>query len=1273
MKRYGAPVRVLRGGAWIPADPTLVFAPDGSVRPKASSVTITFSGGGTGPLLSGVKDGRTLALSWPKALPTPTLSGNVATYPEVLPGVDLQLKAEVEGFSQLVVVKTAQAAANPELATLKYAMSTVGVTVTTDPATGAVEASDPAGRTVFTSPSPLMWDSTTATSGAAAKSSGAGAVAPRAAAAEASTPGSAFEQPAGSKQAVMPTAVAGNTLEITPDQTLLKAADTRYPVYIDPTWAWGGRQNWTRVYKKWPGNSYWNANEVARVGYENETNGLSRSFFQLDTANIAGANVISSTFRINNVWSWSCQDRPVQLWHTKAISDRTTWNNQPDKVDWLGTVNDAKGWSSSSCPGGNLEFDVTWKVQRIAAAHEPSMTVGLYAENESDTFGWKKFDPKSAVLETVYNDPPQTPSGLGTNPRTDCSTGGLIGNTTVSLYATVDDPNAGNLSAQFQVFRGGTLVVDRWIPALKGRVSTLVVPDSELPTGDYTWQVRAYDQRDYSGWSTTCKFSVDRTRPVKAPKIESAVFPNGNDGWPAGTGKARTPGGFTLSANGVADVVWYGYYTDWDPAVHSAWVAAGASASVQLTPPGVGPHFVYAFSQDAAGNRSDTATYLFYAARSQDRDPAGDLNGDSRPDIWTTDPRGSLLTWAGQGNAKFSAATSGGMSLAKPVTAYSGDWGEDGYNDLVTLEHDPVDNIDRLRAYNNNGMGRVNALDRKELTVACPRQDEENACFEEGDDHWQDAQQIITPGDLNLDGQPDLMVKQGKRLWAYLGSRSGNLDLFGAPVLVGGQDWDLFTVILPGDLNGDGVPDLWLRHNGDGRILRSYGKAAVDGKAVDLATWGSEPRTEVGHGVSEDAYPLVGSVGDVTGDNVPDLWARQADGTMFGWYGQAWGGSVNSFSGGFVIDGVAGARITSGTTLASGQSYTTGKAKLTMQADGNLVLYTAANQPLWASNTNGNPGAVARMQPDGNLVVYTADGSRALWSSNTFHNANSYAVVLDRGVLAIFDASGKGLWTSGSQSRPDYNGDGFTDVLARDAHGDMWVYRGTGGTGTNTLGTRDFVGNGWWRDYWTNAYTADLDNDGRTDIVGRTRSGELYLYPGTGGTGTNSFGSPSYLGNGWNTYDTLAFGDITADGRTDILGRDSGGELWVYPGTGNGGTDTFGSRQFSGNGWWPASWTSIRIADLNGDYKADIMGRTDQGELYVYPNTTPAGGTISFGARYFNGNGWWGDYWTPYATDLNSDGAAESAGVTTNGELYDYLPGGRTLIGTGWGAYDVIL
>ena len=133
-------------------------------------------------------------------------------------------------------------------------MNTVGLNVAEDPDTQTLVATG-AGQTVFTSPAPFMWDSSTPTAQLPVP-----AVQKLAAAAAADlAPGDMFEPGAGAEDAQMPATVSGDTLTITPDQALLTGADTTYPVYIDPSWAWGKRQNWTRVYKEYPNTSYWNA------------------------------------------------------------------------------------------------------------------------------------------------------------------------------------------------------------------------------------------------------------------------------------------------------------------------------------------------------------------------------------------------------------------------------------------------------------------------------------------------------------------------------------------------------------------------------------------------------------------------------------------------------------------------------------------------------------------------------------------------------------------------------------------------------------------------------------------------------------------------------------------------------------------------------------------------------------------------------------------------------------------------------------------------------
>ncbi|WP_326649962.1 MULTISPECIES: FG-GAP-like repeat-containing protein [unclassified Streptomyces] len=1254
VKRYGTPVRMLRGGAWIATDPTLAFATDGTVVPKASTVSVAFSGGGSGPLLSGVKDGRTLSLSWPKPLPKPTLSENVATYADVLPGVDLQLKAEVEGFSQLLVVKTAQAAANPELTSLKYKLDTVGVSVSTDAETGSVTAVNPAGETVFTSPSPLMWDSTSITSGGAAPAARTALTA-----GEGETPTDAFEPAPGAQDAQMPTTVSGDTLEIKPDQALLTGADTKYPVFIDPSWAWGKRQNWTRVYKKYPNTSFWNTKEVVRVGYENETNGLSRSFFQLDTSNIKGAQVKTSTFRIKNTWSWSCQDRPVELWHVGAISSKTTWNKQPAKYSRLYTVDDAKGWSKD-CAAGNLEFDATAKVREAASKNWSSLNLGLYASDETDTFGWKKFDAKTAVLETTYNNPPKTPSGLGTNPKSDCKTGGAIGNTRVSVYAKIDDKDAGNLSAEFQIFKTGatTPTVTKSIPAAKGKVATYVVPDSDLPTDSYTWKVRAKDQDGaYSAWSATCKFSVDRTRPSQPPVISSVEFPNGENGWPATTGKARTPGSFTFTPNGVTDAVEYGWYTDFNPQVNHITVAAGGTATDTFKPPSYGPHFVYAFSVDKAGNRSDTATYIYYAGRSLDRDGPTDLNGDTISDIWSVDSNGTLLTYAGQGNGDFASATNGGKSFEGNQVDSRGDWGQDGYNDLVSLEYDGIDKTKKLWTYPNNGTGVIRD-EYTQLTVACPVKDPETGCDYgdewTGDDHWHNAEQIVTPGDLNGDTQPDVLVKQGKQLWAYYGNRAGyTLDTIREPVLVGGGDWDKFSVIAPGDLNGDTIADLWLRDNATGDILRSYGKKGPDGR-LDPTTWGNtSSRVKIGSGYPAAVFPAMGSVGDVTGDGIADLWARKTDNTMIGWPGKVTD-TVFSFGPYFAVDGASGgARIPAGTTLTAGQSYTSRSAKLTMKDDGNLEVTSNAGKPLWSTGTSGNTGAKAVMQSNGNLVVYKADGSTVLWESKT-SAADGYALLQDRGNLIVYNAKGQSLWSSGTVTRHDYNADGRSDM-------GLWYDFSAGSDATYTLLTnsdgsfkdplKSFTAAiGAWDANSMKFVTGDFNGDGRGDLAA------LYGYSDTSiklwtafGKADGGFNTPfeswsSPPGRMHTSYMTPQAGDFNGDGRDDIAVwyayPDGTTKLWTFTAAVTGKFNAPFDTWSAPSGTWSRARTKFVTGDFNADGRDDLGVFYGQGDnsvkTYAF-RTTPAGG---FAAPEV----WWESAaldWnrsTPHAGDFNGDG-----------------------------------
>jgi len=109
---------------------------------------------------------------------------------------------------------------------------------------------------------------------------------------------------------------------------------------------------------------------------------------------------------------------------------------------------------------------------------------------------------------------------------------------------------------------------------------------------------------------------------------------------------------------------------------------------------------------------------------------------------------------------------------------------------------------------------------------------------------------------------------------------------------------------------------------------------------------------------------------------------------------------------------VCSATLQPGQSLSSGQQLSNckGNVNLTMQGDGNLVVYGPPG-PLWSSNTANTSCDHAAMQGDGNFVVYA--GSSPCWSSNTAGYAGAYLVVQEDGNVVVYLGS-TALWSTGT-------------------------------------------------------------------------------------------------------------------------------------------------------------------------------------------------------------------------------------------------------------------
>ena len=101
-----------------------------------------------------------------------------------------------------------------------------------------------------------------------------------------------------------------------------------------------------------------------------------------------------------------------------------------------------------------------------------------------------------------------------------------------------------------------------------------------------------------------------------------------------------------------------------------------------------------------------------------------------------------------------------------------------------------------------------------------------------------------------------------------------------------------------------------------------------------------------------------------------------------------------------------GQRLVAGAQLTSA----TGGYVLTMQADGNLVLYASDRRILFATYTAGNPDAYLQFQTDGDLILWT--GTRRLWATNTIGGPQSVLILQEDGNLVLYAPGHQASWWS---------------------------------------------------------------------------------------------------------------------------------------------------------------------------------------------------------------------------------------------------------------------
>ncbi len=475
-------------GSWRDASSKLIAAGDGSWRTEATPVGIRVGGSG-GRLFEFSSQGGSLGLSWPEALPSPVIDASTATYPNVLPGVDLVVRAQISGVGTYLVVKDATAAANPALDKIAFEMKSSGVKPTQKD--NGLAFSGISGTAKFAIAEPFMWDSR-------CKQGIQQAVDATSAAQEA-------------KGAPMTMIVTDATVEVIPDMSILRSPDTTFPVVIDP-YVHDDPTAVVRITEDWTHVNQWD--EDAKIGYNGWTSPYykSRMYYNFTLPSLAVADVASAKFYAKQIHSpqHDCKDTDFGPSVTAAVTtqvkgssdwgDQPTWRSGSDNDDY------AVGHEDYCSASYVQKFDLTGAI-KTAWASSTKIGIGMKSSSEGDKNGWRHYkqvegvsttNPDGSVTSTWYprividyQPTPLAPAAIAV------SNGKLVGDTWATSNA------APSLSAKLAIpspFRCDSatpncLVAEWTLPSgavvrspgvSTGITSTLTWPATEPPLSDHS-------------------------------------------------------------------------------------------------------------------------------------------------------------------------------------------------------------------------------------------------------------------------------------------------------------------------------------------------------------------------------------------------------------------------------------------------------------------------------------------------------------------------------------------------------------------------------------------------------------------------------------------------------------------------------------------------------------------------------------------------------------------------------------------------------------------
>jgi N-acetylmuramoyl-L-alanine amidase-like protein/VCBS repeat protein len=444
---------------------------------------------------------------------------------------------------------------------------------------------------------------------------------------------------------------------------------------------------------------------------------------------------------------------------------------------------------------------------------------------------------------------------------------------------------------------------------------------------------------------------------------------------------------------------------------------------------------------------------------------------------------------------------------------------------------------------------------------------------------WRAMSLLAAVGDLTGDGKGDVLGRatRTKLTRVYRGDGAGHISVAGinasrrfsaANFVAGAGDW-----------NGDGKADVLMRTKTSGSlyVVPGTGKGTFATPRLLSKSWAG--------------YNSTAPAGDLTGDGRPDLVAMRNHVV-------------------YLVPGVAGggigAPVKKQTLTAKWTSLVGGARDLNGDGISDVVVYSKSTggMAILTGKTNGTFGPTLGVFHGATGMLKVSSGQMAGSAAPDVVGTNAAGtrlyVLPANGLVNIGKSMATNLRVPGATqvlNVGDWNRDGKGDVITREGSGDTLTLRP--GLGNGTFGTGVLMSKGW-KSIARLSAVGDVTGDRFPDLVGKTASGAMTVFPGNGkssflapvlapaalrtynqigsaawkpaGLPGSAFLSPdgAFVPFGGATGGALAgyswvigVGDVNGNGVADLVVRDTGGTLWLLPGT----TTGYAERRFLASGY----------------------------------------------------------------------------------------------------------